>query len=452
MNVGIRPGMDLQLEKRVVMCNYLAMIFALSIAAFAVAFYVNDLILVGHISVVWAMMTVAWIFANQRGWYLLSRVGLILTTDTLGFFVCWSLGQDTRFHVGYFAVIGTPLLLFTFKERKYIFGGFVLAALCYFVLDWMPPPLAQIHMISPIAQNALRVVIDVAVIAVIFMSVFYLHRMNNKSEQDLINVINLLGDVNEQLNLSIAETKSTQALLMQSEKMAALGEMAGGVAHEINTPLATILLRAELLAEQVEQGQINPVEIRSSLGIISNTVGRISRIIVGLRNFCREGSTDPMVVKSIKLVIDDTLALCGEKFRHHSIEVRLVPVDPKIELLCQPTQIGQVLLNLLINAFDAVSELQVKWIAIEVQESEQFVEISVTDSGVGVSSAIRDKIFQPFFTTKEIGKGTGLGLSLAKGLVDAHKGTLFIRVESPNTQFVIRLPKTATGTKHLALV
>ena len=112
-----------------------------------------------------------------------------------------------------------------------------------------------------------------------------------------------------------------------------------------------------------------------------------------------------------------------------------------ILLECRPTQMAQVLLNLLTNAFDAVEKLEEKWVRIEARDGGETVEFAVVDSGAGLPEGIRDKVLQPFFTTKAVGKGTGLGLSIATGIIESHHGTLDVDTEAPNTRFVIRLPK-----------
>ena len=108
---------------------------------------------------------------------------------------------------------------------------------------------------------------------------------------------------------------------------------------------------------------------------------------------------------------------------------------------CRAVEISQVLLNLIGNAVDAVEDAQDKWLKIAVLDLGPFIEIAVTDSGRGISEAARKKLFQPFFTTKEIGKGTGLGLSISQGIMVAHKGEIRFDLNSPHTRFVVRLLK-----------
>jgi C4-dicarboxylate-specific signal transduction histidine kinase len=229
--------------------------------------------------------------------------------------------------------------------------------------------------------------------------------------------------------------------LVSSAKMKALGQMASGIAHEINNPLAIILSSAEIINSSLAQ---NPSDIPKSIKYaqkISNTTLRIGRIVKALLNFAREG--DPVVFSLVRVakLFEDTLDLCRERFKTHHIELRTSIPGEDMQIECHAVQITQVLLNILNNAHDTLEELNDKWVELKAHDGGEFIEIRVTDSGHGIPVAIREKLFDPFFTTKEVGRGTGLGLSISKGIVDLHQGSLFIDVEKSNTCFVIRLPK-----------
>lgn len=234
-----------------------------------------------------------------------------------------------------------------------------------------------------------------------------------------------------------------KVLLVQSGKLSALGEMAGGVAHEVNTPLAIIQMSAEQLLELCEEDTIDRHHIVELTTNIRSTVNRIAKIIKGLRLYSRDASNDPCQKASVKILVEDTLSLCGEKFKLNGVELRISDIASDLMLDCRATQISQVLLNLLGNAFDAVVGKKSPWIELRVQEFADRIEISVTDSGPGIPEAIRAKIFQPFFTTKEVGKGTGLGLSISSGLVTGHGGKFWVDESCANTRFVISLPLMA---------
>lgn len=234
--------------------------------------------------------------------------------------------------------------------------------------------------------------------------------------------------------LLLAEEK-----LVNAAKMSALGEMAGGIAHEINTPLGTLSLIAEQVAELVGEAEIDRGMIGERLNIHKLTVRRISSIINGLRTFSRDGSRDSFDSVPVRTIVESTLVLCQEKLKNSGIQVEVEPIAAELVMRCRSVQISQVLLNLIGNACDAIQSLEEKWVRISAGRSGDGVQICVTDSGLGIAGEIRDKLFQPFFTTKAIGKGTGLGLSISKGIVDAHGGLLFVDPSVKNTRFVLQI-------------
>lgn len=241
----------------------------------------------------------------------------------------------------------------------------------------------------------------------------------------------------------------TTEALVASAKMSALGQMAGGMAHEINTPLAVIAMRVEQLEELVNEGQCQPEDIRNTLNIIRLTTERIVKIVSGLRVFARDGSSLLSQRVLILPLIEETLSFCKERFQHHGVELIVVnnSVDSELSVECRSVEISQVLINLLNNSFDAIEHLAEKWVKIEAKEQTDSIEISITDSGAGIPLDIQKQLMQPFFTTKEVGKGTGLGLSISRGIIQSHRGKLYIDSSSLNTRFVISLPKTQNAQR-----
>ncbi len=227
--------------------------------------------------------------------------------------------------------------------------------------------------------------------------------------------------------------------LVTSGKMTALGEMAGGIAHEINTPLAIITSAANQVSELLDESPLQTEKIKSKVKKIDSTALRIAQIVRGLRIFSRDSTNDPWVDASLQQMISDTVALCSEKFKNNGIQINIdIPQDCFVS--CVPTQISQVILNLLNNAFDAVSNLPEKWVKFELQRSHSAVKLIFTDSGNGLDKSVQEKLMQPFFTTKEFGKGTGLGLSISKGIVESFRGKLYYDPKCKNTCFIVELP------------
>jgi C4-dicarboxylate-specific signal transduction histidine kinase len=231
-----------------------------------------------------------------------------------------------------------------------------------------------------------------------------------------------------------------QQALLQSSKMAALGEMAGGVAHEINNPLAIIQFNADFAKKALGSDPLQRERIVKSLEMIQGTSQRINSIIKGLMNFSKEGSEEELASVSVAQLIRDTLGLCSEKFKAHGIDLSVHEITDSITVQVRPSQISQVLLNLLSNAYDAISGCEGRWIRIESRAHGKTIQISVTDSGGGIATKDRERLFEPFFTTKPVGSGTGLGLSISQGLIESHGGRLFLDESSEHTRFTIELP------------
>jgi PAS domain S-box-containing protein len=226
-------------------------------------------------------------------------------------------------------------------------------------------------------------------------------------------------------------------------KFAALGEMASGVAHEINNPLAVIHGLAVQMQELVRR-DVKKIPVDMVLDSYCDTermANRIAGIVKGLRTFSRQTAADPMLPADLNSILTETLAMCAPKLRAASIELELSRPKDRMGIQCRSSEISQVILNLFSNAVDAVAESETRMIRIEVVRQDSGVaRLVVEDTGPGIRPELTDRIFQPFFTTKEVGKGTGLGLSISKSIIEAHGGKLFLDQGSPNTRFVVELP------------
>jgi PAS domain S-box-containing protein len=232
-----------------------------------------------------------------------------------------------------------------------------------------------------------------------------------------------------------------RAQMISTSKLSTLGEMAGGIAHEINNPLAIILGSAELLKAQLELPVPDPARLNRLTTTIMNTTIRIAKIIKSLRSIARDGENDPFEAKELKVIFSETLEMCSARAHSRQVELKIPFIPSSFVLECRPTQISQALLNLINNSLFAIDSLQDKWVQIEVHDRSETIEIWVTDSGNGIPERDQEKIFNPFFTTKPVGKGTGLGLSVAKGFIENHGGSLQLDEKCVNTRFRVILPK-----------
>lgn len=245
------------------------------------------------------------------------------------------------------------------------------------------------------------------------------------------------------VNWDITEQRAQELRILQSSRMASLGEMASAIAHEINNPLAIISGQVDLLRSYAAKGEVPKDKLMTAIERVDKMALRVAVIIRGLRTFSRDGSGDPLETVPLGTLIEDTVALCQARFLNHGVNLAVsIDKDSRTaDLECRPTQISQVLVNLLNNAFDAAKDRPERWVNLDAEAFGDFVQIRVTDSGAGIPPEIQDKVMQPFFTTKSIGEGTGLGLSISLGIVSSHDGKLSIDKACPNTRFVILLPR-----------
>lgn len=259
------------------------------------------------------------------------------------------------------------------------------------------------------------------------------------------------GHVTKIIGVAIDVTKEKERELRDNEqnlkiaqlsKMSSLGAMAGGIAHEINNPLTIIRTNANLLSHYLMQGNPDPSRLKKIADDIEQTSVRIAKIIEGLRFFARDGEKDQFASADLSLIIDETLALCRERFRTHGVTIECEKSHPEMFVSCRAIQVSQVLLNLLNNAFDAVKNRpDQKRVRVELRKYEDQIHLDVCDNGPGVPDSIREKIFEPFYTTKPVGEGTGLGLSISKGILDSHQWNLFLIIDDPQlTRFRVHIP------------
>lgn len=246
-------------------------------------------------------------------------------------------------------------------------------------------------------------------------------------------------DIKER-ELQIAQQKLEIAA---ASKLNALGRLAAGIAHEVNNPLTIVYGQACRLRKLVSENTASRADLMQISEEIEEMSSRIVRIINGLRAFTRDGSNDPMEFASVKKIIEDTLVFCRHNFKAHGIELLVDEVPEDLQIHARPVQISQVLLNLLNNAFDIVSEAKKKWIRVSIAQTDSSLEIRVSDSGSGVPPELRPQLFEAFFTTKPVGKGTGLGLNIARTILSSHGGELFLDESAPHTTFVVRLPRVS---------
>jgi two-component system NtrC family sensor kinase len=263
---------------------------------------------------------------------------------------------------------------------------------------------------------------------------FRLSKIPMRLDRDAITHVITIGE-------DITDSRAVQGRILQSEKLAAVGQLAAGVMHEINNPLATIGACVAAIQGRLEDGQVGAAAVGEYLDIIDREVERCSRIVDGLLDFSRPKGHSKAPL-SMAALVDETLFLLKhhQRFKRMAVDRQVAPDLPPI--LGNKEQLIQAVMALLLNAVDAMEpggRLTVRAGRYPVHPDE--VVLEVEDTGVGIPREDQSKIFEPFFTTKQPGRGTGLGLSICYGIVEDHRGRIEVdSVPGRGATFRVYLP------------
>jgi two-component system NtrC family sensor kinase len=295
-----------------------------------------------------------------------------------------------------------------------------------------------------------------------------------------INDTTDLRATTQELEKAYAELKDAQLQIFQQEKMASIGQLAAGVAHEINNPmgfissnLGTLNKYVDRLAEFISAADQSMIacagsaeadklkEVRKKLKVdyiiddsrqliaeSQDGAGRVRRIVQDLKSFSRVDLAECALI-NLNEALETTINIAWNEIKYVATLSREFGEIP--EILCYPQQLNQVFLNLLVNAAHAIGEKQ-GTITVRTWSEAESVLVSVTDSGCGIPEEIRQRIFEPFFTTKEVGKGTGLGLSISYDIIRKHGGEISVESEvGVGTTFIVRLPVEGPDADEMSM-
>jgi two-component system NtrC family sensor kinase len=224
--------------------------------------------------------------------------------------------------------------------------------------------------------------------------------------------------------------------IMESERLALIGQLSANVAHELNNPLQGIVTYSHLLLEDEESRSTT----KESIVKIVGQANRCRDIIRGLLDFSRQRKPDK-TLSNINSVLGDCVSLLENQALFLNIQITQNFQEDLPMLVCDPSQIERVFLNMIINAAEAMDDHgKIKLVTRHIS-SDDAIEIEITDTGHGIHPDDLERIFDPFFTTKDVGHGTGLGLAISYGIIKAHQGEIFVSSElEKGTSFFIRLP------------
>lgn len=231
-----------------------------------------------------------------------------------------------------------------------------------------------------------------------------------------------------------------QAHQAMTAKLSSIFTIAGGVAHEINNPLGIIIARLQNLQKKILADDLDKTQGAEIIQKTINTAYRIAKIVTGLKALSSPADDYQMEQVPLEEIIKESLVLFEENFKQLNIKLTVDDI-PELKIFCKKIPIQQTISNLLENAKDAVSDVQDKWVHISFQQDAESISIAVYDSGIINSPEIKERMMEPFYTTKDVGKGAGLGLSISKAIIENHEGELFLDPDSLNTGLIIRLKK-----------
>lgn len=242
--------------------------------------------------------------------------------------------------------------------------------------------------------------------------------------------------------MTVRKTKRLEAQLLQSSKLASIGQLASGLTHEINNSLGTILMRSHNLQKNLADLNV-PDDVRDDVKAIERQADRIYRITRELLGFARNSSPE-QVPTDLGEVIDSSVSLVNLRASKHGVTVKRQDECELPPVMGNRTQLEQVFVNILNNAIDASDPQSVVTIGAEeifTDDGDHLIEIWVRDHGIGIPEEDLERVFEPFYTTKDADKGTGLGLSISYDIVSTHNGTIEAsRHPDGGTVFHVRLP------------
>ena len=447
-NLGIAPDMDPAERRAVGLVNrisVLSVLIFLSVSLIPAIFVAKS-----ALDIFWDVLNISafssLLYLNYRKKYLWAKHFLMIYSLIPTTYVSLAYEPEGIAPLNYLGIVLIAPMIFRQKTWVYIYYGLTLASFIFslYFHAHFPPinPIGNPEIVA--VSRIINLFIGVFVIA--FSLILFYRGLQGEYEAELMKNNQLLQEQHEQL-------KQTQSQLVQAEKMASLGQLTAGIAHEINNPLNFISANVEplrkdleelkayfLSAEKMEVAEIEELfeEMELLMGGMKEGTTRTRTIVEGLRNFSRLDEEDKKVA-DIHQGLDSTLTLLQHRLKNRITVVKnFGEVAP---LLCYPGKLNQVFMNLLTNAIDAISGTGSIFISTHEDKEVPQVQISIRDTGRGITTETLGRIFEPFYTTKEVGEGTGLGLAITYGIIQQHEGEIQVKSEvGKGTEFILILP------------
>ncbi|MCE3011659.1 MAG: ATP-binding protein [Proteobacteria bacterium] len=226
----------------------------------------------------------------------------------------------------------------------------------------------------------------------------------------------------------------------QANKLAILGEMAAGVAHELNNPLAIIAGYLQIMDLESNSAEGTNPEQQKILSSMMRATERATSIVENLKSLSRDASVDDLQVTSFQEIMDCSVNLLHNRFERNQVKFEYKAPTQELLLNCRRSELSQLFFNMILNALEAAQKDTDPWVKIQTSSEKQLLTVTMSNSGATIPLELRGKIFNPFFSTKLSGFGTGMGLSVAASVIQQHGGSIMIDPNNPHTTFAIKLP------------
>jgi|GEM_PF-5329044 len=441
-SLGVHPGRRDSLNNRIRISNIVALVSVLLGLGYILLYlWLGQPDYIPH-SLVTVVLYLIPIWMNARGHITASRIFIVVMgTVSIAFFSSLY-GRDSDFDQFFLALVAGVWLYFDHNERhwSYLSTGIIIAAVIGLHLtDYqLAPPSLISGQPAGVAVESFKFVVSASVL----LSIILLSYLSARAESSLERSL-------EEVKRDRTRLQEQEKRLQASERLAAIGETAASIAHEINNPLAVLRLQNERLTKHLDQAGAPQSVVSATQRIEAMTV-RISRIIRSMQTLARGTESEPFVRVPVALLVQDALEFVEDKYRTAGFDIQVSHQSATLELDCRPIQISQVILNLLNNAWDSLKEKSrqapgsPRFVIIQTECSRETdcenLLIHITDSGVGIPDEAYHRLGDPLFSTKNpgIASGMGFGLRISRSIVHSHSGSLQVIRASDLSESVMR--------------
>jgi signal transduction histidine kinase len=413
---GVRPENSIDQIRRIRLTNVILLCLVFASIVQTLLLYFNGAIEAGHLNLAAPFVFLTGLWLMKSGHTTFARLFVLSITYVAGYALSAAMGPDSYIQLLFVVFAAFAVTFLSIDEVWLLAYGLMMPLLCIGILEfneYQPVFGMKRAQLSPDGIFISRMGSITILWSILTATFVYLLLDRRKSQEQLVS----------------------------TAKMVATARMAAGIAHEVNNPLQIIVSQADKIRNFTNSSDEDYEKIEIAAKRIQVVAMRIASINKGLLAISRDAARDPIVEVPVRRVIGLALDLSVAHFESQHVDIRTREFSSHWTVRGRETQLAQVILNLLANAYDAVLEIENRWIHIEVRAEANTIEISIVDSGSGLDAQACKRIFEPFFTTKPVGKGTGLGLSVSQGIVSDHGGELFYDSTAENTRFVIRLPR-----------